>query len=170
MMTLKRSSSDCLCCRAFRSRSLLLAVPGADPLSDLRMWNPLATIERSHGSLNVGGYDANARPLGRFVLAPCKHDRLPRRPALFLVMVSSRTVMTATCLRGLKTRPLGALKAPIGGNNLIDKVLTLIGGQTHCRGWRILIGATTLEQFDMRTLTVVEDMPFIAFVVDCIAY
>ena len=42
------------CRRALRRRPLLLAAPGADPLFDLLMRNPLAAIERSHGFLNAG--------------------------------------------------------------------------------------------------------------------
>ena len=39
---------------AFRSRLLFFAVPGAAPLFDPLMWNPLAAIERSHSFLNAG--------------------------------------------------------------------------------------------------------------------
>ena len=53
-LRLPQATIGCSCRQAFRSRSLLFATLGADPLFDPLMWNPLAAIERSHGSLNAG--------------------------------------------------------------------------------------------------------------------
>jgi hypothetical protein len=48
------ATTGCSCRLAFESRSLLLAVPGADPVFDPLMWNSPAAIERRHGFLNAG--------------------------------------------------------------------------------------------------------------------
>ena len=52
-LRLSRVTTGYSCRRAFRSRSLLLAVPGPDPLFDPLM-EPFAAIERSH-DWNAGG-------------------------------------------------------------------------------------------------------------------